>query len=67
MSKAKSKILQRRTQRRVLNKALDFFSKISGRRLAHHGHGSGLGRDAIEQHLIDRNRQDTYRRAGFPE
>lgn len=67
MSKAKSKILQRRTQRRVLNKALDFFSKISGRRLARLDYGGGLGRDHIEQYLTKRNRRDTYNRAGFPE
>ncbi|MES0134471.1 hypothetical protein NKJ88_05825 [Mesorhizobium sp. M0016] len=45
MSKAKTKIQGRRIQRRVLNKAIDFFSKVSGRRLAGLGHGSGLGRD----------------------
>lgn len=87
MSKAKTKIQSRRIQRRVLNTALDFFSKVSGRKLSRLGYGGGLGRDhtkeiivhqtledeldeeeatdAIERHFIDRNRQDTYRRAGF--
>ncbi|RWB08821.1 MAG: hypothetical protein EOQ39_18590 [Mesorhizobium sp.] len=84
MSKAKNKAQVQRIQRRVLNKTLDFFRGISGRRLTH---GDGLRRgqvledvvyqtledeldeeeatDAIERHFIDRNRQDTYRRAGF--
>ncbi|WP_157385589.1 hypothetical protein [Mesorhizobium sp. STM 4661] len=46
MSKAK----QQRIQRRVLNKTLDFFRGISGRRLAGRSHGRGLSRDQINEH-----------------
>ncbi len=41
MSKIKTKVLNRRRQRRVLNRTSDL-PVVSGRRLAKNGHGEGI-------------------------
>lgn len=46
-SKRQNKKLLVRRSRRALNNVVDFFVKITGKRLVHHRWGSGVGRSHI--------------------
>lgn len=58
MSKALNKAQKQRVQRRALNKALDFFRGISGRRLASTRYGDGLRRGQLKEDLIHQTLED---------
>ena len=42
-----------RRERRVLNRALDFFKQIGSRYLRHIGYGDGLGRRHVHDHSVE--------------
>lgn len=53
MSKKRNKQFINRSTRRVLNEAIDFFGKLSGRKINRHGWGCGVSRGEINHKTKD--------------
>lgn len=53
MSKKRNKQFINRSTRRVLNEAIDFFGKLSGRKINRHGWGCGVSRGEINDKTKD--------------
>lgn len=53
MTKRDNKRINVRRARRVLNRAIDFLTQVTGRRLNRHGYSAGLSRSEVRERAVD--------------